>query len=391
METAHSGNAIDEVDAIVVRAGLDPDDLDSSSETVVVVIRDREGRAGIGEADAPGQAVRELVLMDDLHGWSRGLRGSLLGRDPFEIGALHDELYASTIYHGRRGLGVHALSAVDVALHDLVGKQLGRPVYQLLGGARRDAIRPYATIYPGAVKGRTIGELMDDIAARFERALAFGFRAVKVEAFFGDLVTDRELVRCVREGRELVGDETTLLVDFGYRWRDWKAALWTLDRLADCDLYLAEATLRHDDLEGHARLAARTETRIGGAEMAATRFECREWIERGGVDVLQPDVNRCGGLTELSHIAALADLNGVLVVPHCWKTGITAAAARHFQAATANVPYVETLSPELFDSPLRRDLAGPEPEVVDGLVALPTAPGLGIELDDEALAAYRLA
>lgn len=318
------------------------------------------------------------------------MRSVLRGRDPHEIAALHDELYEATIYHGRRGLGIHALSAVDVALHDLAGKQLGRPVYQLLGGARHDAIRPYATIWPGAPGERTIGELMDDIATRFERALELGYRAVKMEVFFGDLVSDRELVRCVQEGRRLVGDEVTLLVDFGYRWDDWRAALWTLDRLEACDLYLAEATLRHDDLDGHARLAARVETRIGGAEMAATRFECREWIERGGVDVLQPDVNRCGGLTEIVRIAELAGLTGVLVVPHGWKTGITAAAARHFQAATANVPFVEHLAPELFDSPLRRELVGPEPELEDGNFPLPTAPGLGVALDEEAVARYRV-
>jgi L-alanine-DL-glutamate epimerase-like enolase superfamily enzyme len=263
-------------------------------------------------------------------------------------------------------------------------------VLQLLGGACREAVTPYATIYPGAVGERTIGELMDDIARRFERALELGFRAVKMEVFFDDLVTDRELVRCIEEGRRLVGGDTTLLVDFGYRWSDWRAALWTLNRLEDCDLYLAEATLQHDDLAGHARLAARVETRIGGAEMAATLHECREWIERGGVDVLQPDVNRAGGLTELLRIAAFAELHGVQVVPHGWKTGITAAAARHLQAATPNVPFVEHLSPELFDSPLRRELVTPEPEVVDGRIALPTAPGLGVELDPEAVARYRV-
>ena len=383
--------AITDVEAIVLRAPeSDATDLDSSSETVVVLVHDDGGLVGIGEADAPARVVQELVLMDDLHGWSRGLRGVLLGRDPFEIAALHRELYEATIYHGRRGLGIHALSAVDIALHDLVGKQLGRPVYQLLGGAFREAIRPYATIYPGAVGSRTIGELMDDIARRFERALELGFRAVKMEAFFGDLVSDRELVDCVREGRRLLGDDVTMLVDFGYRWSDWRAAAWTLDRLEDCDLYLAEATLQHDDLTGHAKLSARVETRIGGAEMAATRFECREWIERGGVDVLQPDVNRAGGLTELARIAAVAELAGVLVVPHGWKTGITAAAERHFQAATPNVPFVEHLSPELFDSPLRRELVSPEPVLVDGVFELPTAPGLGIELDADAVERYRV-
>jgi L-alanine-DL-glutamate epimerase-like enolase superfamily enzyme len=383
--------AIVDVEAIVLRAPTrDASDLDSSAETVVVLVHDEDRVVGIGEADAPAAVVRELVLMEDVHAWSRGLRGLLLGRDPFGITALHRELYEATIYHGRRGLGVHALSAVDVALHDLVGKQLGRPAYELLGGACRDAIRPYATIYPGAPGDRTIGELMDDIAARFEHALALGFRAVKMEVLFGDLVTDRELVRCVAEGRRLLGDEITLLVDFGYRWDDWRSALWTLNRLEDCDLYLAEATLQHDDLEGHAKLAARVETRIAGAEMAATRFECREWIERGGVDVLQPDVSRAGGLTELARIAALAADSGVLVVPHGWKTGITAAAARHLQAAAPNVPLVEHLSPDLFDSPLRRDLVASEPEIVDGLIPLPTAPGLGVELQADAVERYRL-
>ena len=381
---------IADVEAIVLRAPVsDPNDLDSSSETVVVVIHDEDGTVGIGEADAPAPVVGELVLMDDRHAWSRGLRSVMLGRDPFEIEALHRDLYQATIYHGRRGLGIHALSAVDVALHDLVGKQLGRPAYQLLGGACREAIRPYATIYPGVPGDRTIGELMDELARGFERALEFGFRAMKMEAFFGDLVSDRELVGCVQEGRRLVGEDTTLLVDFGYRWSDWRAALWTLNRLEDCDLFLAEATLQHDDLEGHAKLAAHAETRIGGAEMAATRYECREWIEYGRVDVLQPDVNRAGGLTEMARIAQLAGLAGVLVVPHGWKTGITAAAARHFQAATPNVPFVEHLSPDLFDSPLRRELVLPEPAIVDGAIELPTLPGLGIELDADAVERYR--
>ncbi len=381
---------IADVEAIVVRAPeSDPDDFDSSSETVVVLIHDEDGVVGIGEADAPAPVVAELVRMDDRHAWSRGLRNVLLGRDPFEIEALHRDLYQATIYHGRRGLGIHALSAVDVALYDLVGKQLGRPAYQLLGGACRAAIRPYATIYPGVPGGRTIGQLMDELARGFERALELGFRAIKMEAFFGDLVGDRELVGCIEEARRLVGDDTTLLVDFGYRWSDWRAALWTLNRLEDCDLYLAEATLQHDDLDGHAKLAERTETRIGGAEMAATRFECREWIEHGRVDVLQPDVNRAGGLTEMARIAQLAELAGVLVVPHGWKTGITAAAARHLQAAMPNIPFVEHLSPDLFDSPLRRELVSPEPTVVDGGIELPTAPGLGIKLGAEAVERYR--
>lgn len=381
---------IAEVDALGLRAPtVDPEDLDGSSETLVVRIVDEDGRVGIGEADAPAVVVRELVRMEDVHAWSRGLANVIVGRDPVEVGALTDELYAATVYHGRRGLGIHALSAVDIALHDLAGKQLGRPAYHLLGGARRDAIRPYATVYPGGVKGRTIGAMMDAIAASFELALERGFRAVKMEVIFGELVTDRELVRCIREGRELLGEDITLMIDFGYRWSDWREALWVLNRVADCDLYFAEATLRHDDLAGHRRLARSVETRVAGAELAATVWECREWIREGEVDVLQPDVSRCGGLGELRRIAEMASLEGVLVIPHGWKTGITAAAAQHFQAATANAPYVELFHPEQFASPLRAELVAPEPVVVDGSIPLPTAPGLGVELVPEAVERYR--
>ena len=160
--------------------------------------------------------------------------------------------------------------------------------------------------------------------------------------------------------------------------------------IAANDVYFAEATLQHDDLDGHRRLAERVETRVAGAELAATVLECREWLERARVDVLQPDINRCGGLTEIRRIADLALLHGALVIPHCWKTGITAAAARHYQAATANAPWIEAFHPALFWSRLREELVTPEPAIVEGRITLPDAPGLGIELVDEAVERYRI-
>jgi L-alanine-DL-glutamate epimerase-like enolase superfamily enzyme len=383
---------IAEVDVLVLRVPeADRSDLDGSSETVVVRLVDEAGNVGVGEADAPAAAVRELVLMEDVHALSRGLAGILRGRDPFPIAALWDELYGATIYHGRRGLGIHALSAVDVALHDLAARQLGRPVYELLGGARRPAVTPYATLYAGPVAGRTAARVTEALVSLAERALGLGFRAVKVEPLLEDVGSDGDVVRCLRGVREAVGPDVTLMADFGYRWRDWRDALRVLDAAEECDLWFAEATLQHDDLDGHRKLAARVRTRLCGAEFAATVHECREWLERGGVDVLQPDVNRCGGLTELRRIADLAELHGALVVPHCWKTGITAAAARHFQAATANAPWVEMFHPDLFPSPLRAELTRPEPQLADGVIPLPAEPGLGVELDPDAVERYRVA
>jgi L-rhamnonate dehydratase len=319
------------------------------------------------------------------------MRSVLLGRDPFELTALWHDLYHYTSYHGRRGLGIHALSAIDLALHDLVGKQLGRPVYQLLGGARRSQVTPYATVYAGPAPGRTVADLMDATLAGLQQALDLGYRAVKMEVIFEDVVNDRQLVECIKEGRRLLGDDIVMMLSFGFRWTDWRDALWVLNRIEDCNIYFAQAVLPNDDIAGYIELVRRVETRIA-SEGITNLNDGRAWIERHAADVLQADPNRCGGLNEIRRIADLAALEGIQVIPHGWKTGITVAAAIHFQAATANAPYIEAFVPELFPSPLRSRLAVPEPlaPLENGLLPLPTAPGLGVELAADVVEEFRV-
>ena len=365
------------------------DDLDGTVDTVIVRLTDEAGRTGIGETDAPPAVVKSFLEMPTAHLWSRNAGEILLGADPVETAALWQKLYEGTFWPGRRGLGIHALSAIDIALYDLAGKALGLPAYKLLGGARRERLRPYCTIYPGLAQGRPVAALMAEIGRQFEAALATGFRAVKMEVLFYDLVSDAELVGLIKEGRRMLGEGILMALDFGYRWTSWHDAKWVLDRVADCDIYFAEATLQHDDLAGHAKLAAQSPIRICGAEAAATRFEIREWLERGGVSVVQPNIGRGGGLTEIRRIAELCELHGAEVIPHGWKTGITSAVGRHFQAACPAAPLFEYVSPKVFDSPLRRELVSPEPIVKDGYMVLPTAPGLGIELNEELVERWR--
>ncbi|MBM3885898.1 MAG: mandelate racemase/muconate lactonizing enzyme family protein [Gemmatimonadetes bacterium] len=386
-----TASRIASVEAIpVVTHTVDASDLDGSAETVLVRITDEAGRVGHGEADASGEVVQAFLEMADLHAWSLNPIDLLTGRDPFPIRAIYDALYEGTIYPGRRGLGIHALSAIDVALHDLVGKQLGRPVFELLGGRAREALTPYATIFPGLPNGRTLPEMLDAISALFDQALELGFRAVKMEVLFYDLVTDRELVDAIVEGRRRLGHEITMLVDFGYRWHDWRAAEATLARLEDQDIWLAEAPLQDDDIDGHRRLAEHVRgIRIGGAEIAATRFECREWVDRARVDVLQADISRAGGFTEMMRIADYAHAHGVLVVPHGWKSGITAAASTHFHAAHVACPLFEFLHPDLFPSPIRSEMTTDRPVIRDGVMEHPPGPGLGIEIDDDFVARHR--
>ena len=365
-------------------------DLDGTVDTVIVRLTDEAGRTGIGETDAPPAVVKSFLEMPTAHLWSRNAAEILLGADPVETAALWQKLYEGTFWPGRRGLGIHALSAIDIALYDLAGKALGLPAYKLLGGARRERLRPYCTIYPGLAQGRPVAALMAEIGRQFEAALATGFRAVKMEVLFYDLVSDAELVGLIKEGRRMLGEGILMALDFGYRWTSWHDAKWVLDRVADCDIYFAEATLQHDDLAGHAKLAAQSPIRICGAEAAATRFEIREWLERGGVSVVQPNIGRGGGLTEIRRIAELCELHGAEVIPHGWKTGITSAVGRHFQAACPAAPLFEYVSPKVFDSPLRRELVSPEPVLTDGYMELPTAPGLGIELNEELVERWRI-
>jgi L-rhamnonate dehydratase len=371
-------------------AAVDADDLDASNHTMLVEIEDANGLIGIGETDSSSAAAHAVVTMQDEQLWNWGLRSVLLGEDPVQIGVLWDKLASATAHQGPSGISRHALAAIDIALHDLAGKQLQRPAFHLLGGARRTYLRPYATIYAGATRERSLAEMMDATLGLMTRATGLGFRAVKMEVVFDQLASDRDLVSCIRDGRATIGDDIELLVDFGYRWHDWRDASWTLRHAEASRIWLAEATLPHDDLESHARLASRADTRVGGGEFATTFEECRAWLELGGVDVIQADIARCGGLTEMRKVAQLAAMHGATVIPHCWKTGINAAAARQFQAATENVPLIEMLSSELFHSPLRAGLVGPEPTVQNGLLPLPTVPGLGVDLVNSVVDKYRM-
>jgi L-alanine-DL-glutamate epimerase-like enolase superfamily enzyme len=373
----------------IAAPGASANDLDGTTDTVIIKISDEDGRFGIGEADAPPNVVKAFLEMPTAHLWSRNAGDILIGADAMEAAALWHKLYEGTFWPGRRGLGVHAISALDIALYDLAGKQLGVPAYKLLGGARRDKLKPYCTIFPGLPQGRGIRELMKEIDRQFDAAIAAGFRAVKMEVLFYELVSDRELIGLIREGRRMVGDQIQMAVDFGYRWTNWHDALYVLERIRDSDVFFAEATLQHDDMAGHRELARRSSIRIGGAEAAATRWEILDWLTHGAVGIVQPNIGRAGGLSEIRRIAELCEVHGAEVIPHGWKTGITSAVGRHFQAACGPAPVFEYVSPKVFDSLLRRELVSPEPEVKEGYMALPDRPGLGIELNEELVARLR--
>lgn len=377
---------ISKIEGLQLRAPqFNANDADGAVDTAVIRVTADNGTYGLGEADAPPNVIAALLETPSAHIWSKSIRELLLGENPLEPERLWNKMYEGTIYHGRRGLGIMLIGAIDIALHDLRGKLLGKPVYQLLGGATKEHITPYLTLFPSTPLGRSWREMKQYSIALMNKAVETGYRAIKMEMLFYDLVSDPELVAFTHECRKIVGDDRQLMIDVGYRWVNSNDALWFLRRIEDDRVFFVETPLHTDDLDGLARLADGTSTPVAAGEFLQTRHEFRDLMDRGHCDVIQPDIARVGGLTEAVRCAHMAAERGIRVVPHAWKTGLTVAATRHFVAAVANCPHTEFFHPDFFSSFLRSKLAGPEPELRDGQWVLPDASGLGVDLEDEAV------
>jgi len=356
---------------------------DGAQETIVVRIHTDAGITGIGEVDASPYMVKAVLEAPSSHNWSLSFHDLLIGENPLHVERLWDKMYQGTIYTGRRGLVIHAIGAVDLALWDIAGQAAGRPVYELIGGPRRDAVIPYASVHPAL---GTLAETERRTRELMERVSEMGYRAVKLQLVYADIYTDADIVRLVQMARRVIGEQIELMIDVGYRWTDSKAAIRTIRQLEECKLYFVETPLRMDDLDGHARLAQAVTTRIAGAELLASRWEALDLMDRGKVDVIQPDIGRAGGLAECLRIAKLADDRGLLCIPHGWKSGLTVAAEIHLSAAASNIPFIEFMVPELWPSIIRRELVRPEFTPKNGVIDLPHAPGLGVRLNEETVA-----
>ena len=321
-----------------------------------------------------------------------GLKEILAGEDPLHTEALWERMYTGTMHYGRRGLGISAIGALDMALWDLKGKALGQPCWKLLGGARQESVRPYASLQP---RGSSLKQYCDSLSQWVVKAKDFGFQAAKLEvtltgpyAHSGLDEPEEATVDVVAACREAAGPDFVLMVDVQYAWANARQALRTLKRLEPFDLFFVETPLQIDDLDGYAFLHDRLGIRIAAGEWQTTRFEFLDLMDRAKVDVAQPDVGRVGGLTEAKRICDCAADRGRLVVPHCWKTGIGISASVHMAATASNCPYVEYLPAELCQSALRKELVAEELRMEDGVISLPQKPGLGIELSRDALECF---
>jgi L-rhamnonate dehydratase len=370
---------ITRVDPIVLRLPEIELRADGTQDAFLVRIETDEGLVGIGEGDTAPAVARAAVDMPASHSIAQGLGELVVGRDPLDIEPIWHDLYQKSTHFGHRGVALHAISAIDIALHDLAGKILGQPVHRLLGGAFRDRVPVYAS----ALMPWTL----DGVREKVTEYRELGYRAVKLG--WGPIGDDpKQDVELVRAAREACGPELELMIDAGRVWT-WKQALQMSRRFEEFELSWLEEPLPVDDLDGYARLCEHSALRIASAENETTIFAFREWVERAGLDVVQPDLARCGGFTQARRIAALTWEKNRAMVPHAFSTGILVAASLHMTAA---MPHGTLTEFSVADGPLVRDLLqNPFRLEADGTVLVPTGPGLGIELNEDVVERFRVA
>ena len=378
---------------ILLDPAYDVGSTSSAQDDIVVEIHTDEGLSGIGESDVNPWIARACIQAPGTHTMGLGLSEMLLGADPLNVEALWERMYVGSAMNGRRGAMIHAMGALDIALHDLRGKALGKPCYELLGGAARPFITPYASLQPEV---SSFDAYRESLIAWALRAKALGFRAAKAEvtpcgpyAHKGLKATHDQMTETIGALRQAVGPDFTLMVDVQYAFADADACLAAIRDWVDFNLFFIETPLPSDDLAGYARVATEQPIPIAAGEWLATRFEFLDLMDRGKVQVVQPDMGRVGGLTEAKRVCDLAAQRGLTVVPHLWKTGISIAAAAHMAAAVPHCAFIEFLPAKLCESALRKELVTDELQMVDGVIPLPKRPGLGVEFNRDALERFK--
>lgn len=368
---------ITRVEAIPLRLPDINERCDGSQETLVVKVHTDAGLVGVGEVDSSALVAKAIIDAPLSHKICRGLTQCVLGENPFEIEKLIHRMYEGSIFFGRQGAAIQAMSGVEIALWDIVGKATGQPVYRLLGGGFRKKFVAYASILFGDTPAETerIGRQLVDQ----------GYRAVKFG--WGPLGQSEESdIAHIRAARRGLGDTAELMIDAGLCY-DTATAIRRSHQFAEFRPTWFEEPLHPDNVEGYGKLAAVSPIRIAAGEEVCDVKEFQRLMDIGGIAVAQVDVTRVGGLTRSKRIGWDSAERHRLCVNHSYKTGINIAASLHFVAALPNTHYFEYCVEQ---GALRQTLTKQRFPVINGEIGVPEEPGLGIELDEEVVAKYRV-
>ena len=335
----------------------------------IIAVHTRNGISGYGSCFTDGRLAREAL---------RILKPLLIGKSAIEVGRVTEELHQNTFWMGRGGTLTHAISGINIALWDVLGKATGLPVSVLLGGRYKNSVKPYASMLMDEP------EKMGDILTEYR---AQGYRAFKIGwGPFGRCGSYAKDEAIIKASRKALQDGDELMVDAGGSDAFWpnglKWALRTVDMLADYDVCWFEEALCPDDLEGFVELRRRSRLPITGAEVLTRRQSFVPFIQAGAFDIVQPDVTKVGGISEQRRIAELAEQHGIKYVGHGWNTALGLAADLQLAAGLPNVDYVEYIVGSRYVDGI---LSESFELNADGELEIPNWPGLGIELDAEKL------
>jgi D-galactarolactone cycloisomerase len=337
----------------------------------LVAVHTDEGAVGLGSVFTNDALVRAaLAVLEPLY----------RGENALEPERVSEKLHQNTFWLGRGGSITHAISGIDIALWDLLGKATGQPVGRLLGGRYRERVQPYASL------------LMDEPSKLRDHLLAVkaqGFRAFKIGwGPFGrhSAAIDEAIVKAARDA---VGADARLMVDAGGSDAFWpngyKWALNTAKMLAQYDVHWFEEALNPDALQDYAKLREHSTVPISGGEVLTRRQSFQPFLEARAFDIIQPDVTKVGGISEERRIAWMAQEHGVRFIPHGWNTAVGLAADLQLASAFPDTDLVEYLTGSPFIDEIT---AGGWKLDADGMLAIPAKPGLGLELDADAVRKY---
>ncbi len=344
----------------------------------IVEIETRDGIVGWGECYGP-PAVAKAYLETQF-----GPR--IVGRDAFDVEVIWEDLYNRIKDYGGTGMAASALSGIDIALWDIMGKACGRPVHKLIGGAHRTELTAYATGLYFIDMDRLVEEAVEEAVGYVEQ----GFTAVKMKIGLGDARLDLQRVAAVRQA---IGPDVKLMVDANHC-LTVPQAIRLGRELEQLDIDWFEEPISPEDVDGYVEVTRALDMAVAGGENGFTRWGFRDLVVRKAMDIVQPDVCAAGGISECRKIAALALTHGVECVPHAWGSAIGLAATLHFLAALPDQPPSFRPTPPMLEfeqceNPFRDHLATVPIVQVRGKVAVPTGPGLGIEIDRGVLERYR--
>jgi len=350
-----------------------------SRQCLIVEVFTDEGIVGLGESDLVGCPPETTMLVIE-----KELKPLILGKNPMLAEQLWDLMYNSRIIHGRRGLLMCAISGIDIAIWDIIGKAAGLPLCQVLGCCR-DRVPAYASggMYKGTDDENRDG--MNGLAEEIEDAVKKGFRAYKMKIGKRRLTVAQDMHR-VAEARRILGPDAPLMVDCNCSW-DYAQAVKTIPYLEELDVKYIEEPVPVEKVGTSARIAAATKIPIAGYESETSISGFLDLMMRSGVYYIQPDVCRVGGITAMRKIITLSQIYEREICAHAWSSAISLAANLHMMATAVNG---DALEYDINPNPLREELSVHPFILEQGDVLIPDRPGLGVELNPDTVKKYAL-